>query len=130
MRNGTREGALDGDIIDLPLSGNRYSARLSDSTIAFSNGNLAKQEQTERVERIIDYICREYPIAKWTIIPIVYLSPDLRQEEWLGDFAERFHSAKKRYPRWYLRLLIALETGKLLLQGLKIKISDFFGKNE
>ncbi len=66
---------------------------------------------------------------KWVAVPIGYLLPKERREEWLGDLYEaNAQLLRQEYPRWMIE---CINVGRVLIlawSAIKIEIMDFISK--
>jgi hypothetical protein len=63
--------------------------------------------------------------TRWIAMPIAYLFPSDRREEWLGDLYEgNLQLLNQRYPRWLINLINVGRTVVLVVSALSIKVSD------
>lgn len=122
--NSVKKGAeQEEDITKLLLADQKPSNLSKDSAIISSNGSLSNRNE---IKKIIDSICLQSRLAKWAIIPLVYLPliEKDRREEWLGDYNEDLREIIDIYPKWFVWIIILMQAGIRIVSALKINLQE------
>jgi transcriptional regulator with XRE-family HTH domain len=86
--------------------------------------NTSKLEK--RLRKYKEFDPAETWSSRWIASPIVYLFPEERREEWLGDLYEiNREMIRKNYPRWMVNINNVVRTSILVVSAMQVKFSDF-----